>query len=297
MIRVSKGVSRHGSGDSPKPGSTWVHHNVIDTSQMMQYGRERSPGVWPKECDSGMQGKVWARPFGTHTGSGFGNGDAWRIYHNTLVFGKDLNLYGAGHTVSSRPGYRHEVLNNIFVQIGDHAVARQATSVGGYQVYDGNLYHQRSASSSTPLFRNYVSDSSTDLALLAQEKFGCSKGQPCWDATCAQVDVNGDGRVGTEDIVALFRSPASEQKTSFMSLAEFLRSPFHQGTRAFYAQGWEANSVEADPKLDSQYAPSASGPGASGAVPLPAGYRGDQSERHRGALAPGHTLSEVGPYP
>jgi hypothetical protein len=155
MIHVSKGVSRHGSGSSPRPGTTWVHHNVVDNSRLMQYGRQTSDGTWHGKADPGMDGRVWATPFGSHEGSGFGQGDAWKIYHNTVIHGKDISNLGGGHTRSRRPGHVHEVYNNIFVQVTDFRIARGATAAGGMQIYDGNLYYRQAENPTNAIFVSY----------------------------------------------------------------------------------------------------------------------------------------------
>jgi len=73
-----------------------------------------------------QHGMQRVRPFGSHAGSGFGQGAPWKIYNNTLLFGKDLNGMGAGHVYRQpafEPAYPHEVYNNVFIQIEDHWVA------------------------------------------------------------------------------------------------------------------------------------------------------------------------------
>ena len=161
MVSVSKGVSRHGSGTSPRPGTTWVHHNVIDASTPMQYGRRVADGSWHGKAAPGDEGRVWAAPFGSHGSADFGEGDAWKIYHNTILLGRVVGNRGAGHTRSRhtrsrRLGARHEVYNNVFVQIDDHWIAREATAEQGLQVYDGNLYFRRPMNPRTPLFRRFL---------------------------------------------------------------------------------------------------------------------------------------------
>jgi len=156
MLRVSKGVSRHGSGSSPRPGTTYVHHNVIDASTLMQYGRRDADGDWHgKALRGGSEGRVWASPFGSHEDDGFGDGDAWKIHHNTVIFGRDISNQGGGHTRPRRDGVVHEVYNNVFVQVTGYRVAREATARGGMQIYDGNLYHRRVADPDESLFADF----------------------------------------------------------------------------------------------------------------------------------------------
>jgi hypothetical protein len=151
MVDSLAAVSIDGSGSAPQPGTTWVHHNLIDTSTKTQFYR---PGA-EMEALADPIGRVWATPFGVHGGDDLGQGDAWSIYQNTIVLGADIFREGAGHTMARRPGFVHRVLNNIFVQVADHPVAREASAVGGQQIYDGNLYFRAVSPTSTPLFLEY----------------------------------------------------------------------------------------------------------------------------------------------
>jgi hypothetical protein len=73
----------------------------------------------------------------------------------------------------------------------------------------------------------------------------------------------------------------------FVSLAAFSASSLWPLTRSFYAPGWEASGVEADPQLDALYRPAAGGPAASGAVDLGAtGWPDADGAPHRGAVPP-----------
>jgi len=194
MAPVSKGVSAHGSGSAPQPGTFWIHHNVIDTSEPMQHGRLTPQGTWTGKGTPGSQGRARIRPFGRHQGSGFGAGDAWKIYQNTLVFGRDANGWGAGHARPRREGAVHEVYNNVFVQIEDHWIAREATSAGGAQIYDGNLYHRRVAKPSQPLFRRFGGAGGGDFASLAEllgSRFQAATRSfygPGWESGSVQAD-------------------------------------------------------------------------------------------------------------
>jgi hypothetical protein len=161
----------------------------------MQYGRRTRAGTWSGKGAPGSNGQVRIRPFGRHQGKGgFGGGDAWKIYNNTLVFGADANGWGAGHTRPYCDAAVHEVYNNVFVQIEDHWVAREAIAKGGRQIYDGNLYYRRVANPSSPLFRHYEGSGGGDFARLAQ--FQGSSFQeatrdffpPGWEARSVEAD-------------------------------------------------------------------------------------------------------------
>lgn len=178
MLFVSKGVSRHGSGSPFKPGTKWIHHNVIDCSRLMLGGRRQPNGSFPgdggKMGGANSDGMVWAAPFGAHRGSGVGNGDPWKIYHNTILFGKELNNRGAGHTYESEsfyPDCAHEVYNNIFIIVTDHWLARKARVSDGSQIYDGNIYFRMVVNAKKPFFRMFKSGWKTlDFDSLAEFK-------------------------------------------------------------------------------------------------------------------------------
>lgn len=239
MLEVYTSVSRYGQGTNPKPGSVWIHHNVVDASTHMQHGRMKPDGSWRGGTPDGKY-TVHAIA-ANHRGKGWGEGDAWKIYHNTFIVNDDdEGNFGVGHTKQEREGYLHEVYNNIFVQLDDHYIASSAKAVT--QFYDGNLYWRPVPGAKTPIFEDFEREDGTD-------------------------------------------------GHDFQDLAEFLASSFHRRT------GWDANSVQADPRLDAHYRPAPDGPAASGAVPLPPGFPGDAGERFRGALAPRGTVAPAAPGP
>jgi hypothetical protein len=228
MAPVYTSVGRYGQGTNPKPGSTFIHHNVVDASLHMQHGRMNPDGTWRGGTSDGKY-TVHAIA-ANHTSSGFGEGDAWKIYHNTFIGNDDdEGNHGIGHTKQQHADAVHEVYNNIFIQLDDHYIARHPKA--GTQFYDGNLYWRPVEGAKKPIFYDFERQ---------------------------------DGSRGYD----------------YDDLAEFLSSSFHRDT------GWDANSVQADPQLDAEYRPAASGPAASGAVALPSGLPGNTGETFRGALAP-----------
>ncbi|MCF6158847.1 MAG: hypothetical protein E3K32_09805 [wastewater metagenome] len=239
MIFVSKGVSRHGSGSSRKPGTKYVHHNIIDCSKPMLGGRQ-DPNKLLDEKRRGPDndGMVWARPFGSHRAGGYGRGDPWKIYNNTVILGQEINNRGAGHEYVLKRFYRNcpqEVYNNIFIQTMDHWLARESRVADGSQIYDGNVY-----------FRTV--DNPKNYFFLSWKDRRDSK--------------------------------------DFTSLEAFKSSLYFHVTKKYYSPGWEASGVEADPQLDDEYRPNPGSPAAKGAVPLPAGWPGNDGKKYRGALPP-----------
>ena len=238
MIQVSKGPGFQGTTDSEQPGTKFYHHNVIDCSKLWQYARRKPDGQWGKKASKEVneRGQGWAKPFGAHGRRGTLN--PLKIYHNTIIFGRGISGWGAGHEYGSAkfdPDVPHEVYNNIIVQISDVYLAQGVRVASGAEIHDGNLYYRCFANSTQPFFKNF------------------------------------SGASGQQD---------------FETLAEFKASALFAESQKHYTPGFENSGAEGDPRLDSQYHPDPTGPAASGAVPLPAGWPGNKGETFRGALAP-----------
>jgi hypothetical protein len=160
MKGISKGVSWHGSGSPRFPGTKYIHHNVIDASLPMLNGRsDPHHQLPPKRRGPKGDGMTWYTPFGQHRGKGYGTGDPWKIYNNTVIYGQDLNNMGIGSY------YRfevfdnkipHEVYNNIFIQIADHFHARKVNVNTGAQILDGNLYYRSDKATKSPIFSEWT---------------------------------------------------------------------------------------------------------------------------------------------
>jgi hypothetical protein len=159
MIYVSKGISRHGSGTPKKAGTKYIHHNIIDCSKpMLGAGNLSDHKFATKRYGPNGDRMVWARPFGSHKGGGYGTGDPWKIYNNTIIFGKELNGLGAGHCYIHKlfnPNQPQEVYNNIFIQTMDHWLARGARISNGSQIWDGNIYYRNQKYPTTYFFRSF----------------------------------------------------------------------------------------------------------------------------------------------
>lgn len=148
---VGPGPSHDGSGDTPKPGTKYIHHNIIDTRAALFWGRDDPL----EQLKPYMRGWGPHRPLSSHNDDGFL--DPWKIYQNTFVLGDGLGIGGVGLGLWGRPSpdAPHEVYNNIIQQEADAwLTARLDVAVGG-QILDGNLYHRAAASeASTPFFRD-----------------------------------------------------------------------------------------------------------------------------------------------
>ena len=156
MQYVFSGVSWHGSGSPKKMGTKYIHHNIIDCSKPMLGGRY-DPNLL---LDSKRRGMACSRPFGAHAGSGYGAGDPRKIYHNTVIFRKDWDNQGAGHSYKIRAfdaSCPHEVYNNIFIQMADHWLAREVRVADGSQIHDGNIYFRVVSDPEKPFFLSWMS--------------------------------------------------------------------------------------------------------------------------------------------
>ena len=140
-------------------GTKYIHHNVIDTSTPQLYGRDDPasllPPAWRGPHNDGM---ATGRPFNTHDVAGLRLPDPWKIYHNTIVGGADVDGEGLGITYILGPSNSqspHELFNNILVQTADQYLAHGARVADGSQVIDGNLYFRSFAAPTQPLLKDY----------------------------------------------------------------------------------------------------------------------------------------------
>lgn len=148
VTRAAAGVSWSGAVAPPrsKTGTKWIHHNVIDTSTPMLYGRRDPthalPDSWQGPDGNGM---ATGRAFGLHDTGGMNDPDPWKIYQNTLIGGDDVDGEGFGlayRFLPFDPTAPHEVLNNVMVQRGTQWIARFGRIGDGSQVFDGNVWYR-----------------------------------------------------------------------------------------------------------------------------------------------------------
>jgi hypothetical protein len=190
---IGAGVSHNGRNDSSiAPGTKYIHHNIIDSTVPMLWGRH-DPGGVLRSSYTGWHGQT---PFPTHNGSGLGNGDPWKIYHNTILYDGTGHSGGAGYELwkaVNSTGVAHEVYNNIFIQMTDNPIVDDQSTLDGSQIYDGNLYYR--ASGSSPMFEQIEDSggsSSYDSlgAFLAAATFVDSQSfyAPGWDSSSIEAD-------------------------------------------------------------------------------------------------------------
>ncbi len=83
--------------------------------------------------------------------------------------------------------------------------------------------------------------------------------------------------------VCLGVCPSGVSEFSEFGLGVCASSTFIE-SQSFYAPGWDSSSVEADPKLNENYLPAATGPAANGAIDLNSvGFPGLKGDVFRGA--------------
>lgn len=167
MIGVSKACSTDdfGNAASGNRGKVYIHHNIIDTSTKFRGGRAKTNNGLGDGSLAGYDiyddqyggvgvlvgtstvydGMVWARPFGDHSTPAESVEAPWKIYNNTIKYGRDLSNHGSGaeyrFTFISSGAY-HEVYNNIMIQTYDFRYLRdiQINNSISHSIYDGNLY-------------------------------------------------------------------------------------------------------------------------------------------------------------
>jgi hypothetical protein len=146
---IGAGPSHYGRGDSASPGTIFLHDNFIDTSLRHLIGKKDPKGILAEDYSGWRSGK----PISAHAQSKLKNGDPWKIYQNTIVFN---GHHSSGSGISlwrglNRTGKTHEVYNNVIVEMGGGSILRDASISDGPQLYDGNIYWQKSGADK-PIF-------------------------------------------------------------------------------------------------------------------------------------------------
>lgn len=190
-----------------------MHHNIIDCTKKKLGGRAKNndgvgfgdkldfdtfgdeyagPGVGNPPVYDGM---VWARPFGDHSSEEGTTKCPWKVYNNTILFGRELSNYGAGLEYrfgTTTAGVYQEVYNNIIVQICDYRYMRewQINNTVSESIYDGNCYYNSFPGTRTDYaFRTLNGATSTDTnslnGFLASGDFNATKSYyaPGWESS------------------------------------------------------------------------------------------------------------------
>jgi hypothetical protein len=183
----SGGPSWNGSGSAPadKVGTVYIHHNLIDTSQPQRFGRSDPLGLLDDEFLGPLgDGFAAGRSFGCHDKGAITGPTPWKIYHNTAILTADESHGGAGQAyriAAFDTQHPHEVYNNIFLQLGDQWILRDARAEDGSQIHDGNLYWAPHRAPGTDLLEDvWDREASHDFPSLAG-----FLGSPVWKTTQA----------------------------------------------------------------------------------------------------------------
>lgn len=215
VTRAAAGVSWNGAQAPPRAhaGTKWIHHNVIDTSVPMLYGRvdptNALPASWRGNRGDGM---ATGRAFGLHDTSGMTGPDPWKVYQNTLIGGDDVDGEGFGFAYRFEPfdpTMPHEVLNNVFVQRGEQWIARFGRVGDGSQVFDGNVWCRERGTG--PLWKDLARfGDRKDFPSLANFRASshARATRAHWAAGWEARGVEGDPKLGP-DLVPLPNGPAA----------------------------------------------------------------------------------------
>jgi hypothetical protein len=250
-LYIGAGPSRDGSGTdapNPAPGTLWIHDNIIDTTRYRLFYFRFGRAEDPT-------GIGWREPIPLSAHKTPTTGERtipWKFYNNTIVTG-----------ITSLP-----VLSYVGIgQFGDANAIVEAR----HEVYNN--------------------------VILVQD--GRPLGRDTWVNTGAEIY---DGNVYWG-----WRNPSSSGYTSIWRFlhrsaglvdgenppasigdVDKLRSLARDDSKKYYAPGWEAAGIEADPQLDSQYRPPHNSILATGAVDLTnTSWPGTSVYRPwRGAVAP-----------
>jgi peptidoglycan hydrolase-like protein with peptidoglycan-binding domain len=166
MIHVGTGVSRHGSGPNPYPGTKYIHHNTMDCSQKKLWWRKRADGTFPPGADP--TGFRALRCIGAHVTDKIGaDADPRYYYNNTYLItnnggGMGYNNYGTQYQNFTTPQL---VFNNIFIQTGSEFINAFSLPIEytGAVLLNGNLYYRMDTTSTRPLFTNVNGQEFYDL--------------------------------------------------------------------------------------------------------------------------------------
>lgn len=217
VTRAAAGVSWNGSQAPPRAqaGTKWIHHNVIDTSVPMLYGRSDPTNALPVSWRGNRgDGMATGRAFGLHETGGMTGPDPWKIYQNTLIGGDDVDGEGFGLAYRFEPfdpTMPHEVLNNVFVQRGEQWIARFSRVGDGSQVFDGNVWSRERAGA--PLWKDLVRfGESKDFVSVAAFRASshARSTRAHWAGGWEARGVEGDPKLGA-DFVPLPDGPASRE--------------------------------------------------------------------------------------
>ena len=151
---IGPGPSHDGDNISNQyPGTTYIHHNIIDASKMIFWTR--------KDPTNTIARKYTNNPIKSHNIFGSHgaciNGDPWKIYNNTLIGSSKVSYTDHGYTgwCKNKTGKKHEVYNNIILLKEDWIFYRGWENFDGGDIYDGNQYW-RPENSVQPFFYNLI---------------------------------------------------------------------------------------------------------------------------------------------
>jgi hypothetical protein len=245
------GPGHHGSGSADEPGTKYVHHNIIDNTKPILWTRY-DPKELRYSSDDGYRNPIVLT---SHAGSGFGDGDPWKLYNNTIVMaGRMVRVLNQGLAKPNDTGVPHESLNNIFMQRNIPAVphpdpfrydmyfSRWMRIHNGSEIFDGNAYYK-------------VPENTYSLFVQMEDGTGVS--------------------------------------TNYNSLGAFRGSPHFTMSQAYYPPGWESSGLEGvDPELNARYVPQ-NGAMQTGVDISGRGLPGVDGA-YRGAVKPGTDGSQIG---
>ncbi len=251
-----------GAGTEPEErGSVYIHHNFMQIEPFF-FSRATGPGALPE---------FKVRPAVSNHNLAAGHEHPWKIYNNTFVIdlgnvgeiqnGNGFNIRRQGNNLFES-GEAHEVLNNIFVVKGDHHILSGSVVGNGEEIHDGNLYWRDVEGTPTePLMRSLYQDRIPVPFPGISRPIGQSPPPPALQTLArywSNVDVDRDSGSG-----------------------------FWCPTTSYYAPGWDRSSIEADPRLTTDYAIAFDGPAAFGAIDLRGkGWPSAGQTYYRGAAPP-----------
>lgn len=206
---IGPGPSHHGTGNAAEPGKKYFHHNIIDASRPILWGRH-DPDLL---LEPKRRGWRHHRPIGTHKGSTESASDPWKIYQNTFLLGRDAGSGGVGMRKwgDGPVDAIHEAFNNIVLQTEDEWAIKGWSVDGRDEIYDGNLFFRSADRFTTSLIKGFVTGgvkedfySLADFRQSSLAEASTSFYAPGWESQGVEADpglgkyLNGDYRPASD---------------------------------------------------------------------------------------------------
>lgn len=167
------GPSHYGRGSSSNPGTVYIYKNFIDTRTKILWGKSDPDNI----LRDSYSGWLEQKPVQSHAKSAVTDGDPWKIYNNTIIFGSAANGHSLGVELfgdQNTTGIDHEVYNNIFISTDGGTFVHKIDLALTGQIYDGNIYWSQ-APTVDPVMASFKSASGNSASFQSLSDFLASE--------------------------------------------------------------------------------------------------------------------------